>query len=191
MTSFFKTNDLIGHHYLAMVIPSLSQLHLLSYDISKGEAPSFDAITTIHATQVIPLHNLSMILILGADKQLMLYSGPHKVSMVTMLHPLMPSPMDSNTMEDSTGSTVGGRVVKIRDGLGDSFTVELVSGEMFRCSLPSFCQHPVGMWLGDKIDTDDFCKLIYIAVSTFSYTRRNFSFKRIFSSNLSSFFVLP
>ncbi len=145
VTSLFKTSDLIGRRYLAMLIPSLSQLHLLSYDIIKGEAPSFGAVATIHATQVIPLHNLSMMLVLGVDKQLMLYSGPHKVATVTMLHPLMPSPMESNSTENSTDSTAGEEgVAKIRDAVGDSFTVELVSGEMFRCSLPLLCSHPVG-----------------------------------------------
>lgn len=138
-----------------MLIPSLLQLHLLSYDIIKGEAPLFGAVTTIHAVQVIPLHSLFMMLVLEADKQLMLYSGPHKVAMVTMLHPLLPSPMESNTMEDSTDSTAAVGVAKIRDGLGDSFTVELLSGEMFRCSLPSLCQHPVGKFL--KIN--NFCRL--------------------------------
>ena len=144
-TSLFKTSDLIGRHYLAMLVPSLSQLHLLSYDIIKGEAPSFGAVTTIHATRVIPLHSLSMILILGVDKQLFLYSGPHKVATVIMLHPHMPSPMESNSMDDTVA---GVGVAKVQDGLGESFTVELVSGEMFRCSLPLLCRHPVGEWKG-------------------------------------------
>ena len=148
-TSLFKTSDLIGRHYLAMLIPSLSQLHLLSYDIVKGEAPSFGAVTTIHATQVIPLQSLSMILILGADKQPMLYCGPHKVAIVTVVHPHMPSPMESSGTEGSTDLAAGGDVANIRDGLGDSFMVEQMSGEMFRCSLPLLCRHPVGRWFRD------------------------------------------
>ena len=146
VTSLFKTSDLIGRQYLAMLIPSLSQLHLLSYDVIKGEAPSFGAIATIQATQVLPLHSLSMILVLGIDKELVLYSGPHVVATVTMLHPLMPSPMESNSIESSTASPAAGEggVAKIRDGLSDSFTVELVSGEMLRCSLPLLHRHPVG-----------------------------------------------
>ena len=131
-----------------MLISSLSQLHLLSYDIVKGEAPSFGAVLTIHATQVIPLPSLSMMLVLGTDKQLVLYSGPHKVATVMMLHPLIPSPMESSSMEGSSDSLAGEGVAKIRDGLGDSFTVELVSEEMFRCSLPLLCRHPAGEWEG-------------------------------------------
>ena len=145
VTSLFKTSDLIGRRYLAMLIPSLSQPHLLSYDIIKGEAPSFSAIVTIQATQVIPLHSLSMILVLGVDKELMLYSGPHVVATVMMLHPLVPSPMESNSTESSIASAAGeGGVAKIRDGLSDSFTVELVSKEMLRCSLPLLHRHSVG-----------------------------------------------
>ena len=142
VTSLFKTSNLIGQRYLAMLIPSLSQLHLLSYDIIKGEAPLFGAVVTIQATQVIPLHSLSMILVLGVDKELMLYSGPHVVATVTMLHPVVPSPMESNSTESSTAGEGG--VAKIRDGLSDSFTVELVSKEMLRCSLPLLHRHSVG-----------------------------------------------
>ena len=134
-----------------MLISSLSQLHLLSYDIVKGEAPSFGAVSTIHATRAIPLHSLSMMLVLGTDKQLMLYSGPHKVAMVTMLHPLIPSPMESSSMEGSADSVAGEGVAMIRDGLRDCFTVELVSGEMFRCSLPLLCRHPAGEWEGCNV----------------------------------------
>lgn len=149
VTSLFITSDLIGRHYLAMLIPSLSQLHLLSYDIIKGEAPSFGAVTTIPATQVIPLQSLFMILILGADRQLMLYSGSHKVAIVTVVHPRMPSPMESSGTEGSTDLAAGEGVANIRDGLGDSFMVEQMSGEMFRCSLPLLCRHSVGKWFGD------------------------------------------
>ena len=145
VTSLFKTSDLIGRRYLAMLIPSLSQLHLLGYDVIKGEAPSFGAVVTIQATQVLPLRSLSMILVLGVDKELMLYSGPHVVATVTMLHPLVPSPMESNSTESTTDPAAGeGGMAKIRDGLSDSFTVELVSREMFRCSLPLLHRHPVG-----------------------------------------------
>ena len=132
-----------------MLVPSLSQLRLLRYDIVKEDAPSFGTISAIPATQVIPLRSLSMMLVLGTDKQLTLYSGLHKVATVTMLHPLLPSLTESNSMEGTTDvdSTAGGGVAKIRDSLGDSFTVELNSGEMFRCSLPLFARHPAGKWL--------------------------------------------
>ena len=157
VTLFFKTSDLIGRRYLAMLIPSLSQLNLLSYDIIEGEPPSFGALTTIHTTQVVPLHSLSMMLVLGADKQLMLYSGPYKVATVTTLYPL-PSPTESNNMEGSViNSAAAGGVAKIRDALGDSFTVELISGEMFRCSLPSLCRHPAGELLRARDGANGFC----------------------------------
>lgn len=132
-TSLFKTVDLIGRRYLALLIPSLSQLWLLNYDIVKGEPPSFGSVTVIHATQAIPLEGSSMILVLGQDKQMSLYSGPHKVAVVTTGH------THSENMEEDRAGVVG-----IRDALGDSFTVSLTSGEMLRCSLPSLCRHPVG-----------------------------------------------
>ena len=135
MTSFFKTVDLIGRHYLALLVPSLSQLWLLNYDIIKGEPPSFGSLTIVQATQVIPLHSLSMMLVVGVDKQLTLYSGPHKVAMVTV---------DHSHMENMDGSVDPVGVVGIRDALGESFTLELVSCEMLRCCLPLLCRHSVG-----------------------------------------------
>ena len=137
MTSFFKTVDLIGQRYLAMLIPSLSQLWLLSYDVIKGEPPSFGALSVLHATQVIPLEGLSMMLVLGDDKKTVLYSGPHEVATVMVVSPLL---SESDGMDSHSGSSVA----RVRDALGDSFTVVLTSGEMLRCSLPSLCRHPVG-----------------------------------------------
>ena len=136
VTSLFRTVDLIGRRYLAMLIPSLSQLKLLSYDVMKGEPPSFGSLAVIEANQAIPVQSLSMMLVVGGDKQLTLYSGPHKVATVTV-----PRPNESESMEASVDS-VG--VASVRDALSDSFTVELSSGAMMRCALPSPCTHPVG-----------------------------------------------
>lgn len=134
-TSFFRTASLIGQQYLALLIPSLSQLWLLNCDIVKGESPSFGSLTVIHATQAIALTSLSMILVLGQDKQLTLYSGPYKIAMVTTGH---------THLENMDGSAESLGVSGIRDALGDSFTFTMSSGEMLRCSLPSLCRHPVG-----------------------------------------------
>ena len=137
-TSFFRTVDLIGQQYLALLIPSLSQLWLLNGDIVEGESPSFGSLTVIHATQAITLTSLSMILVLGQDKQLTLYSGAYKVAMVTSGHTHL-MVMDGST--ELTG------VCGIRDSLGDSFMLTMSSGEMLRCSLPSLCRHPVGRFI--------------------------------------------
>lgn len=137
VTSFFKTVDLIGRRYLALLIPSLSQLQLLSYDVIKGEPPSFGSLTVIHAGHVIPLPHLSMMLVLDGDKQMSLYSGLHKVAMVTVVY---------SHSEDMDGSAESVGVAGIRDALGDSFTLELATGGMLRCSLPSLCRHPAGMF---------------------------------------------
>ena len=137
-TSFFRTVNLIGQQYLALLIPSLSQLWLLNCDTIKEEPPSFGSLTVIHATQAIALSSLSMILVLGQDKQLTLYSGAYRIAMVTSGH---------THSEDMDGSTDSSRVDGIRDALGDSFTLTWSSGKMLRCSLPSLCRHPVGRFI--------------------------------------------
>ena len=76
-----------------------------------------------------------MMLVVGGDKQLTLYSGPQKVAMVTV---------DHSHMENMDGSVNPVGVVGIKDALGESFTLELVSGEMLRCCLPLLCRHSVG-----------------------------------------------
>ena len=69
-----------------MMVPSLSQMWLLGYDVIAGESPSFGELVTLSAVQAIPMQKHTMMLILQAGGELVLYSGPIQVMCIARGH---------------------------------------------------------------------------------------------------------
>ena len=86
VATLFKTSDLIGNKYLSMLVPSLSQMWLLGYDVIAGESPSFGELVTLSAVQAIPMQKHTIMLILQAGGDLVLYSGPIQVMCIAHGH---------------------------------------------------------------------------------------------------------
>lgn len=79
VSTLHKTTDFSGSQFVVLVLSSLDKLWLLNYTDNRGAPPSFGAMTTLVATQVVPLEGQPMMVLLEPGGGLSLYSGTYKV----------------------------------------------------------------------------------------------------------------
>ena len=83
MASIQKTSDFTGNKFVVLTLPSQHKLWLLRFTDDIGEPLSFGAVTTLVATQVVPIEAHPMMVVLEPSTGLSLYSGYYKVNKST------------------------------------------------------------------------------------------------------------
>lgn len=151
-TSIFCTSDLVGRHYVGVVLASRNQLWMISCsdDVAKGKPQQLVSMATIAGCrEAAPLSRLSMMLVLDDMGGLSLYSGLHKVGVKEEWScgkdvSLQMKTLDLQSIPASRSAVAAG----IAHPIEDSFTVSFGSGVLSRCALPfPATLHPISTYV--------------------------------------------